>query len=211
MKPKSSIWRLETPASSPVWPVPVELGHGSFVQFRSPQASGSALNAPPNDAPPNLARYGDKPTRLSISVVFVQLGHNNSFTPLGRILIRPIFSSVTLPRKLFWHAVGTRWICRRPYRHGAADASRLARALSRSCRPTRERRERLPATEIHARHFQCVRSHEMPQNRSDASTQNARVPTAFSRPPVSLHRQIRQNTSTGTLIRNLASENAQKT
>jgi hypothetical protein len=95
--------------------------------------------------------------------------------------------------------------------HGAADASRLARAFSRSRRPTRERRERLPATEIHARHFQCMRSHEMPQNRSDASTQNARVPTAYSRPPVSLHRQIRQNTSTGTLIRNLASENAQKT
>jgi len=76
---------------------------------------------------------------------------------------------------------------------------------------TRERRERLPATEIHAHHFQCIRYHDLPQNRSDAPTQNAHVPAAYSRPPASLHRQIRQNTSTGTLIRNLALENAQKT
>src|SRR5258708_17180980 len=44
----------------------------------------------------------------------------------------------------------------------------------------------------------------------NASTQSARVTTAYSRPPVSLHRQIRRKTSTGTLIRNLASENARR-
>jgi hypothetical protein len=88
---------------------------------------------------------------------------------------------------------------------------RLLEPFSRSCRPTREHRERLPATEIHARHLQRMRSHDMPQNRSDASTQNAHVSIAYSRPFVSLHRQIRQNTSAGPLIRNLASENAQKT
>ena len=87
----------------------------------------------------------------------------------------------------------------------AEGLTATARATPRSslepspAAPTRERRERLPATEIHARHFQCMRSHDMPQNRSDASTQNAHVSTAYSRPPVLFHRQIRQKHQHGQI------------
>lgn len=163
--------------------------------------------------PRGLSRKSNRMQSLAFLTFSCNWGVTTNFHLWVELLSGQYSSPVTLLRRFFWDAVSTRWICRRPYRHGAADASRrLTRAFSRSCRPTRERRERLPAADrnscpslsVYAFSRMCLK---IGQN---ASTQSARVTTAYSRPPVSLHRQIRRKTSTGTLIRNLASENARR-